>query len=142
MSKIVFVAFKRIIYPFFFLCLSIAASSLINTAAAQINTPPDTASVLTLDSCVAYALKHEPLINMAIVNVAIVDATNRIATSGWLPQVNGTGTLTHYNTLPTAFFNNNGTPTAQKSGVINTATPAVGVTQTIFNPSLLYAVKA
>ena len=126
MSKIVEAIIKSLTTGICCICLSIAAFS-------QSAPLSDTgASALTLDSCVAYALKHEPLINMSIVNVAIVDATNRIATSGWLPQVNVTGTLTHYNTLPTAFFNNNGTPSAQKSGVINTATPAVGVTQTIF----------
>ena len=135
MSKIVEAIVKSLTTGICCICLSIAAFS-------QSAPTPDTTGALTLDSCVGYALKHEPLINMAIVNVAIVDATNRIATSGWLPQVNATGTFTHYNTLPTAFFNSNGTTTTQKSGVINTATPAVGVSQTIFNPSLLYAVRA
>jgi outer membrane protein TolC len=142
MSKIVLVAFQRIIYPIFFLCLSIAASSLTNTASAQINTPPDTASALTLDQCVGYALRHEPLINMSIVNVAIVRATNAINTSGWLPQVNITGNLTHYNTLPTSFFTDSGKIVNSKSGIINTITPTLAVTQTIFNPALLYAVHA
>jgi outer membrane protein TolC len=148
MSKIVLVAFKRVIYPIFFLCLSIAATFLTDTAAAQtntaarINTPPDTASALTLDQCVTYALKHEPLINMSIVNVAIVRATNAINTSGWLPQVNITGNFTHYNTLPTSFFTDSGKIVNSKSGIINTITPTLSVTQTIFNPALLYAVHA
>jgi outer membrane protein TolC len=136
MSKFVDAIVKSLTTTTCCTCLSIAAFS------QSAPTTDTTKGTLTLDSCVAYALKHEPLINMALVNVAIVDATNRIATSGWLPQVNATGTFTHYNTLPTTFFTNNGNITTQKSGVINTATPAVGVTQTIFNPSLLYAVKA
>src|ERR1700722_740159 len=136
MSKIVEAIVKSLTTGVCCICLSIAALS------QSVPLSDTSASALTLDSCVAYALKHEPLINMALVNVAIVDATNRIATSGWLPQVNATGTFTHYNTLPTTFFTNNGNITTQKSGVINTATPAVGVTQTIFNPSLLYAVRA
>jgi outer membrane protein TolC len=140
MSKIVLVAFKRIIFPTFFLCLSIGASSLINTAAAQMNSPQDTASALTLDQCVAYALKHEPLINISIVNVAIVRATNAINTAGWLPQVNITGSFTHYNTLPTSFFVDTGKLTQTKTGIINTITPTIAVTQTIFNPALLFAV--
>ena len=118
MSKIVDAIVKSLTTGICCICLSIAALS-------QSAPTPDTTGALTLDSCVGYALKHEPLINMAIVNVAIVDATNRIATSGWLPQVNATGTFTHYNTLPTAFFNSNGTTTTQKSGVINTATPGL-----------------
>jgi outer membrane protein TolC len=99
-------------------------------------------SALTLEQCVAYALKHEPMINMAIVNVAIVRATNAINTAGWLPQVNITGSLTHYNTLPTGFFTDSGKIVNSKTGVINTVTPTLGVTQTIFNPALLYAVRS
>ncbi len=132
MPKIALIV-KRLISSICFVCLSIAAFS-------QNNNPPDTA--LGLDQCVAYALKHEPMINMAIINVAIVRATNAINTSGWLPQVNVTGSFTHYNTLPTSFFNDSGKLTQEKTGIINTVTPTLGVTQTIFNPSLLYAVKA
>jgi outer membrane protein TolC len=96
-------------------------------------------SALTMDSCIAYALKHEPMINMSIVNVAITRANNAIAISGWLPQVNATGTFTHYNSLPTGFFNDSGKLVNEKTGIVNTFTPTLGVTQTIFNPALLYA---
>jgi len=135
MSKIALVVFKRLFYCTCLLSISIVARS-------QINNPPDTATGLNLDQCVGYALKHEPMINMAIVNVAIVRATNAINTSGWLPQVNITGSFTHYNTLPTGFFTDSGKIVNSKTGVINTVTPTLQVTQTIFNPALLYAVHA
>lgn len=134
MSKNALVVFKRLFYGTCLFSISIAKS--------QTNTPPDTAAALTLDQCVTYALKHEPFINMALVNVAIVRATNAISTSGWLPQVNLTGTFTHYNTLPTGFFTDSGKIVNSKTGVINTITPTLQVTQTIFNPALLYAVHA
>jgi outer membrane protein TolC len=141
MSKIVLVACKRVFSPVVLLCLSISASSLINTAAAQINNT-DTAQTYTLDQCVSYALKHEPMINMAVVNQAIVKATNAIATAGWLPQVNIAGTYTHYFSLPTSFFNDSGKTVNEKSGIVNTFTPTLAVSQTIFNPALVYAVHA
>ena len=125
----------RIFYPICLLCLSIGAKSQIKQAA-------DTASALTLDQCVAYALKHEPMINMAVVNIAIVRATNAINTSGWLPQVGVAGSFTHYNTLPTSFFTDSGKLVNSKSGIVNTITPTLQVTQTIFNPALLYAVHS
>jgi len=100
---------------------------------------PAADSALTLDQCVAYALKHEPMINMAVVNEAVTHATNRIALSGWLPQVNIQGNLTHYNTLPTGFFTDSGRIVNSKTGVVNTFTPTLAVTQTIFSPALLYA---
>jgi outer membrane protein, multidrug efflux system len=97
-------------------------------------------SALTLDQCVAYALKNQPLINQALVNTAITRTSNDIALAGWLPQVNASGNLTHYNTLPTTFFkNSSGVYTQQKTGMVNTATAVLGVTQTIFNPALVYA---
>jgi outer membrane protein TolC len=134
MSRIALVAFKRL----FVSCCFLSFVSIAGIAQTQAGAD----SALTLDECVAYALKHEPMINMAIVNVAITRANNRIATSGWLPQVNATANLTHYNSLPTAFVTNNGTPVTQKTGVVNTFTPLLTATQTIFNPSLLYAVHA
>jgi outer membrane protein TolC len=142
MSKNVLAAFNRIIYPVLLLCLSISASSLINPAAAQIiNT--DTAATYTMDQCVAYALKHEPMTNMAIVNQAIVRANNSIATAGWLPQVNVAGSYTHYFTLPTSLVDTgSGKYANQRTGIVNTLTPALTVSQTIFNPSLVYAVHA
>lgn len=134
MFKIALVALTRLSAACCLLsCISIAS---------QAQNQPVADSALTLDQCVAYALKHEPLINMSIVNVAIVRANNRIATSGWLPQVNVQGNLTHYNTLPTGFFTDSGRIVNSKTGVINTFTPTLAVTQTIFNPSLLYAVHS
>src|SRR6202000_1051354 len=112
MSKIAAVIWKRLII------VSSLLTSISIAAFAQPQPPAD--SAYTLDQCVAYALKHEPFINMSIVNVAIVKATNAINTSGWLPQVNITGTLTHYNTLPTGFFTDSGRVVNSKTGVINT----------------------
>ena len=115
-------------------CISIDAFS-------QPATRVDTA--LSLDQCVEYALKHQPFINQAVVNVAIARTTNSINLAGWLPQVNLTANLTHYTTLPTTFIKGTGGTTAEtKTGVINTLIPVLGVTQTIFNPALMYAAKS
>jgi outer membrane protein TolC len=116
-------------------CISVAALS-------QPAAPADTA--LTLDQCIAYALKHQPFINQALVNEAITRTTNSISLAGWLPQVNLQANLTHYNSLPTAFVKNStsGTTVQQRTGVVNTFIPVLGVTQTIFNPALLYAARS
>src|ERR1700761_6686967 len=132
MSKTTLVAFKRL----FVSCCLLFFVSIAGNAQNQ----PVADSALTLDQCVRFALKHEPLINMAIVNQAITVANNRIAGSGWLPQATVQGNLTHYNTLPTGFFTDSGRIVNSKTGVINTVTPTLAVTQTIFNPALLYAV--
>ena len=134
------VALKHWILSGTLICTSIIAF-------AQSAVRPDTTqlpSALTLDQCIGYALKNQPTINMSIINVAITRSNNAIATSGWLPQVGVSGNLTHYLSLPTNFIKNanTGTVTQQKTGVVNTFTPVLSVTQTIFNPSLLYAAKS
>ncbi|RFM25766.1 TolC family protein [Deminuibacter soli] len=120
-----------------------ALACLMNYPAVFSQTTADTATALNLDDCITYALKHQPLINQALVNEAITRATNAINTAGWYPQANVSGNLTHYITLPTVFVKNSGTGavTQQRNGVINTAIPVLTVTQTIFNPALLYAEK-
>jgi outer membrane protein TolC len=103
----------------------------------------DSGQALTLDQCVTYALKHQPTINQALLNVAITRTTNSINLSGWLPQANVGANLTHYLTLPTAFVKNaGGTLVQQRTGVVNTAVPVLTVTQTIFNPALLYTAQS
>jgi outer membrane protein TolC len=112
-------------------------------ASFQSRNPADSSQALTLDQCVAYALKHQPGINQALINVAIAKTTNSINLAGWLPQANVSANLTHYLTLPTSFVKNSGgTLVQQKTGVINTAVPVLTVTQTIFNPALLYTAQS
>jgi len=105
----------------------------------------DAAESLTLEQCISYALKHQPALNQSLINTAIAKTTNAINLAGWLPQVNVSGSLTHYIQLPTTFIANatpGGPPVAARNGVINTAIPDLGATQTIFNPQLLYAAKS
>ena len=100
---------------------------------------------LTLQQCIDYAMAHQPLLNQAQINVQIARTSNAINLSGWLPQVNASGSLTHYFQLPTAFEPNSANPGGQpiqvRTGIQNIATPQINATQTIFNPGLLYAAK-
>lgn len=137
MSKIAGVFFSRLVLGSIWISMSV-------TVFAQAGNGKDTAGALTLEQCVDYALKHQPVVNQAVIGVAIVRAINAINTSGWLPQAGVSGNLTHYLSLPTNFIKNSstGVVSQQKTGVINTFTPVLSVTQTIFNPSLLYASKS
>jgi outer membrane protein TolC len=139
MSNIAQVSFKSLLFCCCLTCISIAAIS-------QPGNQRQADSALTLDQCVTYALKHQPSINQALINVAITRTTNAINLAGWLPQAGVSANFTHYLTLPTAFIRNSATPgggvVEQKTGVVNTINPIASVTQTIFNPSLLYAGKS
>ncbi len=112
---------------------------------AQAAPASDSSLYLTLDQCIDYAFKHQPALAQSNINISITKLTNSIALSGWLPQVNLTGSITHYNSLPTNFISDTahpGTPIKQQNGVINTSIPVLSVTQAIFSPSLLYAAKS
>jgi outer membrane protein TolC len=103
----------------------------------------DSSQNLTLDQCVAYALKNQPAINQSIIGVSIARSTNKIALAGWLPQVNGLASVTHYIQQPTTFVtNSSGQVVAEKTIVVNSVIPELAATQAIFSPQLLYAANS
>ncbi|WP_447640253.1 MULTISPECIES: TolC family protein [Chitinophagaceae] len=101
----------------------------------------DTIHSYSLDECLGYALQNQPNLKQSLIKVDIAKATNAINKSGWYPQVGVTANLNHYLQRPTSLSNVNGVETPIKTSVINTSTPGVGVTQTIYNPSLIYVNK-
>lgn len=115
------------------LCISVAGA-----AQAQVN---DSLAVLSLKQCVDYALQHQPAVQQALIKTNITRASNAINQSAWYPQVGVTANLNHYLQRPTTLSNVNGVETPIKTSVVNTSTPGLGVTQNIFNPSLIYATR-
>ncbi len=106
----------------------------------------NTTESLTLEQCIDYALTHEPGINASKVGISIAKTTNAINLAGWLPQATVSANAVHYFQLPTTLVSDStgyvGSPIPVHSGVVNTFIPQLTVTQTIFNPQLLYAAKA
>ena len=99
----------------------------------------DKITLYSLNQCIDYAMQHEPALQQSLIKTNIARATNAINTSGWYPQAGLTANLNHYLQRPTSLSNVNGVETPIKTSVINTSTPGVGVTQTIYNPGLVYA---
>ena len=107
------------------------------------------AEYLTLRQCIDYAMQHQPDLNKALINVDITKKTNAVNLSGLLPQANASGNLVHYfqssgnNNTSSNSGNGSTANTGSRSGnFANTFIPGVSVTQTLFNPSLLYAAKS
>jgi outer membrane protein TolC len=102
----------------------------------------DSTQFFTLDQCIHYALQHQPGLNRSLVNMSITKATNFINLSGWLPQLNLSGSMIHYTQLPTTLSPNplpGGPPIPTHTGIANTAIPEISASQTIFEPQLIYA---
>jgi outer membrane protein TolC len=131
----------RIVLPFL-LMAGLLASSL--QPQAQGPSSADSSQYMTVGQCIDYAFKHQPSLQQAFINQSIAKTTNAISLSGWYPQINLGGNFTHYNQLPTNFITDTSTGNVikQHTGIVNTAIPALTVSQAIFSPSLLFAAKS
>ena len=127
------------------LLLAIAVAGCIPACifAQNNNRTTDSIQTFTLNDCIDYALEHQPGLNQSLVNISIARTTNAINLSGWLPQLGISGSLIHYNQLPTTLVYSSPTPGAPPvpthTGIINAATPELSATQAIFTPQLLYS---
>jgi outer membrane protein TolC len=100
----------------------------------------DSVKSYTLGDCIKYALKNQPTLKQSIINQSIVRTSNAINLSGWLPQLSLSGSLVHYNQLPTSLVSTSGgQPVATHTGVTNTFIPEFSASETIFAPQLLSA---
>jgi outer membrane protein TolC len=98
---------------------------------------------LGLQQCIDYALKNQPALNIALINVDVARATNAISLSTALPQVSASGDLIHYLQRAngnSSFVTTSGTTSG--SGNNYSFVPGLSVSQAIFNPGLLYAYKS
>jgi len=105
----------------------------------------DTTQFLNLDQCIAYALQHQPAVKQSAIDINIAQKNNAINLSSWLPQINVSGNLTHYNQTPAVFsvntVNPNGPLIEGHSAISNTFLPQLSVTETIFSPDVLNAAR-
>jgi len=101
----------------------------------------NTGEYLTLQQCIDYAMLHQPGLNIAQINIDVAKTTNAINLATALPQVNASGNLTHY-IQQSQGGGGQGTNNGGNNAYANTFIPGISVSQTIFNPSLLYAFKS
>ncbi|WP_419800510.1 TolC family protein [Mucilaginibacter sp.] len=100
--------------------------------------------VATLQECLHYALKNQPILKQAAIDQDINERNIDIALSAWLPQVNGTGTYQHYFQLASSpiFNSTTNTTVVTQLGIKNTSVLGLGATQTIYNNDVLLASRA
>jgi len=114
-----------------------------NTIGSSLRECNDSATnVFTLADCLKFALKNQPALNQSLIDEAISQTNNRIAFSGWLPQVTGAANIQHYFQLPIAYSTINGVLTPLVSGVYDYSTPSLTANQTLFSTDVLLAVRA
>lgn len=89
----------------------------------------------SLDSCVRYALAHQPILHQAILDEQIAERTIQTRLADWYPQVNMSYSFLHNFELPTSYFSG----TYIKNGTNNTSTIGLNINQNIFNRDVLLA---
>ncbi len=92
----------------------------------------------TLDELIQYALENEIEIRQAQIDQEIGEREIASALSGWFPQINANGSLTHFMQLPTANINGQNIAMGQR----NTSALTFQADQAIINPGLFQASKA
>ncbi|NIG53574.1 TolC family protein [Chitinophaga sp. Cy-1792] len=94
-------------------------------------------STATLEDCIRYALKHQPVLHQSVIDEAITDRTVKSKLADWYPQVSVDANLQHYLELPTSIFGGNPT----KVGVANNSAATFTLNQNLFTRDLLLASK-
>ncbi len=109
---------------------------------AQTNIRRDSSlQTATVETCVQYALEHQPLLQQAYIDQKIVDEEISSRLAEWYPQVSFSGNYQHYFKLPSAALGADSTGKRQiiTTGVPNTSTLGLSATQNIFNRDVLLA---
>lgn len=100
--------------------------------------------VATLQECIHYALKNQPLLKQAAIDQEINERNIDIALSAWLPQVSASGNYQHYFQLASSpiFNSTTGNTVVTQLGIKNTSILGLGATQAIYNNDVLLASRA
>jgi len=93
----------------------------------------------TLQECIDYALGNRPGVKQSIIDEEIGETEIKSALSGWLPQINGTGTANHNFKQQSSVLTNNGQQSLITVGAKNTSSFVLQADQQILNAGLIQA---
>lgn len=118
-------------------CGFCCALLLSNLAGAQYRS--DSALVnASLPDCVQYALTHQPAVQQALLDEAIVEKQIQSRLADWYPQISLNYNLQHNFELPVSYFSGS----YIRTGTFNSSNVGLNVTQNIFNRDVLLASRS
>lgn len=137
---------EKFIYKYYryltFLIL-IFSGSVPLFAQKQDNIFPDSA---TIDECIRYAMKYQPLVRQLSIDEAIANQNIKISLSDWLPQINTSAGYQHFLKQPVSFFPNLSDLTGPKVEVTTAlkynSDLQINASQNIFTTDLYFAGKS
>jgi len=127
--------------------LLLSGLALIKPASGYAQAVTDTLAQASLNDCIQYALRHQPVIKQSQIDQAIAERTIRSQLSAWYPQLGLNYTIQHYLKLPVqllpATLIDPSRPITDRiaipTGVANTSTAQFALTQNIFSRDVLLA---
>ena len=119
-------------------CLTLLISGI---AHAQTDSSGTVLQKATLQDVINYALKNKPLVQQSLIDEEIGERDIKSALSGWLPQINGNGTLNHNLKQQTTILTTNGESSFLTFGGKNVSSLVVQADQQILNAGLIQASK-
>lgn len=96
----------------------------------------------TLQQCIDYALSNRPGIQQSVLDEEIGERDIKSALSGWLPQINGTGTANHNFKQQSQILTTNGESSLLTFGGKNTSSFVLQADQQFLNAGLIQASKS
>jgi outer membrane protein len=95
----------------------------------------------TLQNCVQFALNNQPVVQQALIDEDIVNNEVKTRLADWYPQIGFNGNFQHYFQLPSTALapDSTGKRPIIQTGVHNTSTLGISLTQNIFNRDVLLA---
>lgn len=127
---------KSMKYKFRGLIILVSALATLSTTSAQ--TQNNLGSNASLDELIQFALENQIQVKQAQVDQEIGEREIASALSGWYPQLNASGSLSHFMQLPTANINGQDIAMGQR----NTSALTFQADQALINPGLFQASKA
>lgn len=110
------------------------------TAQTTVNEQP-TLKNATLKECIEYALQNRPGVQQSVLDEEIGERDIKSALSGWLPQINGTGTANHNFKQQSQLLTTNGQTSLLTFGGKNTSSFVMQADQQFLNAGLIQASK-
>lgn len=101
-----------------------------------------TLSNATLQECIDYALSNKPGVQQSLIDEEIGERDIKSALSGWLPQINGNGTINHNFKQQSQILTTNGQSSLLTFGGKNTSSFVLQADQQFLNAGLIQASKS
>lgn len=108
---------------------------LLSVSVSQAQTNDSLLQAASLQNCVQYAIKHQPVVQQSLLDEEITERQIRIKLADWYPQLNFNYNYQRNFQLSTTVFGGN----LIKIGVDNQSLGQLALTQTVFNRDVLLA---